>query len=110
MGFDSNLPVCILCGHNSDEGTISWKYNTGFLFGILGYKGESVAILKDNDTEFKNNVLNEVCDQLGIKMLFSNPCHPQGTAKWKITKFLGSGDVLDLALGMCWWFLILAYG
>ena len=32
-------------------------------------------------TEFKNKVLNKVCDQLGIKWLFSNPFHPQGNAK-----------------------------
>ena len=40
-----------------------------------------MAILSGNGTEFKNNVLNEVCDQLGIKGLFASPFHPQGNAK-----------------------------
>ena len=47
-----------------------------YLSGILAYKGESVAILTDNGTEFKNKVLNEECDHLGIKQLFSNLFHP----------------------------------
>ena len=52
-----------------------------YLSGILAHKGRSVAILSDNCTDFKNKVLNEVCDQLGIKRLLSNPFHPQGNAK-----------------------------
>ena len=52
-----------------------------YLSGILTHKGKSVAILSDNVTEFENKVLNEACDQLGIKRLFSNPFHPQGNAK-----------------------------
>ena len=46
--------------------------------GILTHKGGSVSILSDNGTEFKNKMLNEVCDQLGIKQLFANLFHPQG--------------------------------
>ena len=52
-----------------------------YLSGILAQKCWSVAILSDNGTEFKNKVLNEVCNQLGIKRLFSNPFYPQGNAK-----------------------------
>ena len=52
-----------------------------YLSGILAHKGRSVAILSDNGTEFKNKVLNDECDQLGIKRLFSNPFHPQGIEK-----------------------------
>ena len=48
---------------------------------LLAHKGGSVAILSDNGTEFKNKVLNEVCDKLGIKRLPSNPFHPQGNTK-----------------------------
>ena len=47
-----------------------------YLSGILAHKGGSIAILSDSDTEFKNKLLNEVCNQLGIKRLFSNLFHP----------------------------------
>ena len=52
-----------------------------YLSGILAHKDGSVAILSENGTEFKNKDLNEVCDQLSMKRLFSNPFHPQGNAK-----------------------------
>ena len=52
-----------------------------YLSGILAHKGGNVAILSDSGTEFKIKVLNEVCEQLNIKQLFSNPFHPQGNAK-----------------------------
>ena len=51
------------------------------LSGILAHKGGSVAILSDSGTEFRNKVLNELCDQLDIKRLFSNPFCPQGNAE-----------------------------
>ena len=72
------------------------------LSGILAHKGACVAILNDNGTEFKNNVLKEVCDQLGINRLFSNPFHPQGNGKVKnehnfvkrtLTKFLDNSNL-----------------
>ena len=34
-----------------------------YLSDILVHKGKSVAILSDNGMEFKNKVLNEVCNQ-----------------------------------------------
>ena len=34
-----------------------------YLSNIHTHKGGSVAILSDNGTEFKNKVLNEVCDK-----------------------------------------------
>ena len=40
-----------------------------------------MAILSDNGTEVKNKVLNDLCDQLCIKRLFSNPFNPQGNEK-----------------------------
>ena len=49
--------------------------------GILAHKGGSVAILRDNSTEFKKKILHKVCDQIAIKRLFSNLFHPQGNAK-----------------------------
>ena len=67
------------------------------LSGILAHEGRSVVILSDNGIEFKNKVLNETYNQLGIKRLFSNLFHPQGNAivenvhnflKWTLTKFL----------------------
>ena len=38
-------------------------------------------ILSDNDTEFKNNLIDQVQKQLGIERLFSTPFHPQGNGK-----------------------------
>ena len=73
-----------------------------YLSGILAHKGGSVAILSGNSTEVKNNVLNEVCDQLGIERLFSNLFHLQGNAKVDdvynflkrtIIKFLDNSDL-----------------
>ena len=51
------------------------------LSDILAHKDGSVAILSDNGAEFKNKILNESCNQLGIKKLFFNPFHPQGNAR-----------------------------
>ena len=51
------------------------------LSGIKAQKGGSVAILSDNGTELKNKVISEVCDQLGIKRLFSYPFNPQCNTK-----------------------------
>ena len=48
---------------------------------ISAHKGGSVAILSDSGTEFKNKVLNEMCDQLGIMRLFSNPFHLQDNSR-----------------------------
>ena len=73
-----------------------------YLSGILANTIRSVAILSDVGTEFKNKVLNEVCHQLGIKRLFSNPNPPQGNAKVEnvnnflkitLTKFLNRSEL-----------------
>ena len=73
-----------------------------YLSGILAHKAGTVVILCDNSTEFKNEVLNEVYDKLGIKMLFSILFHQQGNAKVEnvhnflkltLTKFLDSSDL-----------------
>ena len=72
------------------------------LSGILANKGGSRAMLSDNNTEFKNKVLHEACNQLGIKRLFCNQFHLQGNAKvknvhnflkWTLTTFLASSDL-----------------
>ena len=73
-----------------------------YLSDILALKGGSMVILSDNGTEFKNKVLNEVCDQSDIKRLFSNPFHPQDNAKMEnvhnflkrtLTKFLDNSNL-----------------
>ena len=84
MGFDSNLSIPILHVCNSNEGKSAENVVQAYLSGILAHKGRSVANFSDNGTEFKNKVLNEVCDQLCIKWLFSKLFCPQGNAKWKM--------------------------
>ena len=73
-----------------------------YLSVILAHEGRGVAILGENGTEFKNKVLNEACDQLGIQRLLPNLFHPQGNAKAEnvhnflkqsLIKFLGSSHL-----------------
>ena len=61
-----------------------------------------MAILSDNGTEFKNPVLTDACEQLGIKRLFSKPFHPQGNLRIEnvhnsldrtLSKFLDSSNL-----------------
>ena len=40
-------------------------------------------ILSDNGTEFKNNLMNQVFQQLGIDKIFSAPYHTQSNSKLK---------------------------
>ena len=72
-----------------------------YLSGISVHKGGSIAILRDNGTEFKNTTLNEVCDQHGIKGIFSNPFFLQGNSRIEnmynflmrtLTKFVETSD------------------
>ena len=51
-----------------------------YLSIILAHKGGNVGILSDNSKEFKNEILNEACGELGIKRLFCKPFHAQGNA------------------------------
>ena len=41
-------------------------------------------ILCDNGTEFKNNLIDQVLQQLGIERIFSAPYHPQSNSKLKV--------------------------
>ena len=41
-------------------------------------------ILSDNGMEFKNNLMNQVLQQLGIDRIFSAPYHPQSNVKLKV--------------------------
>ena len=41
-------------------------------------------ILSDNRTEFKNNLMDQVLQQLGIDRIFSAPYHPQSNGKLKV--------------------------
>ena len=81
VGSNSNLPADFLHLHSTHEGKSVKNVVQAYLSGILTNNGESVAILSVNTTEFKNQVLNEVCDQLGIKRLSANQFHPQDNAK-----------------------------
>ena len=44
-----------------------------YLSGILCRTGASVVCLSDNGSELKNNQMNTILKQLGIKHIFSNP-------------------------------------
>ena len=68
-----------------------------YLTGILAKVERCCAILLDNRTEICNKGLIVVCDQLGIKQIYSNPFHPKGNShmenchnllKRTVTKFL----------------------
>ena len=41
-------------------------------------------ILSDNDTEFKNNLMDKVLKQLGIERIFSAPYHPQSNGRLEV--------------------------
>ena len=41
-------------------------------------------ILSDNGTEFKNQLINQVLQQLGINHIFTVPYHPQSNGKLKV--------------------------
>ena len=60
-----------------------------------------MVCLLDNGSELKNNQMNTVLKQLGIKHIYSNPYRPQGNShienvhnflKRTLTKFLSSSD------------------
>ena len=74
----SRWALTAICLHTSYVLAVAMKENFAetvvqvYFSGILANKDRSVAILSDNSTEFKNKVLKKVCDQLGIKWLFSD--------------------------------------
>ena len=41
-------------------------------------------ILSDNGTEFKNHLMDQVLQQLGIEHIFSTPYHPQSNGKFEV--------------------------
>ena len=41
-------------------------------------------ILSDNGTEFKNSLMDQVLQQLGIDRIFSAPYHPQSNGKLEV--------------------------
>ena len=67
---------------------------------ILSRTGASMVCLLDNGSELKNNQMNTVLKQLGIKHIYSNPYRPPGNSHIKNvhnflkknTKFLSSSD------------------
>ena len=40
--------------------------------------------MSDYGTEFKNNLMDQVLKQLGIKWIFSEPYHPQSNGKLEV--------------------------
>ena len=42
-------------------------------------------ILSDNGTEFKNNLMDQVLQQLGVDRIFSAPYHPQSNGKLEVS-------------------------
>ena len=42
-------------------------------------------ILSDNGTEFKNQLMDKVLQQLGIEHIFSTPYHPQSSGKLEVS-------------------------
>ena len=42
-------------------------------------------ILPDNGTEFKNSLMDQVLQQLGIDRIFSAPYHPRVMVNWKFS-------------------------
>ena len=89
MSKGNRLALTAICLHTSYMSMIPMKEKPAenvihaCLSCILAHKGRSLAILSNNGMEFKNKILNEPWDQLGIKQLFSNPLHPQGNAEDK---------------------------
>ena len=83
----NRLDLTAICLHTSYIFAVPMKEKSAenviqaYLSSILAHKGGSVAIISDTGTEFKNKVLNELCDQLGIKRLFSNLFHLQSNVK-----------------------------
>ena len=72
-----------------------------YLSGILSRARASMVCLLDNGSELKNNQMNTVLKQLGIKHIYSKPYRPQGNSqienihnflKRTLTKFLSSLD------------------
>ena len=74
--------------------------HTGFVFGIplktksaedvvqayidkvYSQIGGSEKVLTDNGIEFKNKLINEVCEQLGVKLkIYSPPYRPQSNGR-----------------------------
>ena len=51
-----------------------------YLSGIQSRAGASMICLSDNGSELKNNQMNTVLKQLGIKCIYSNPYRSQGNS------------------------------
>ena len=52
-----------------------------YLLGILSRAGASMVCLLDNGSELKNNQMNKVLKELGIKHIYSNHYRPQGNSQ-----------------------------
>ena len=72
-----------------------------YLSGILSRARASIVCFLDNGSELKNNQMNTVLKQLGIKCMYPNPYRPQSNScienvhnflKRTLRKFLSSSD------------------
>ena len=84
MDFNSNMHAHVLCVCQTNERKDSGTFVQVYLSGTLTHKGGSVAPLCANGIEYKNTVLDDACEQLGIKRLFSNPFHPNATQELRM--------------------------
>ena len=73
MGF----AFCIPLKTKSAEDVV-WAY----IDRVYSQFGGSEKVLTDNGTEFKNKLINEVCEQLGVKhKIYSPPYRPQSNGR-----------------------------
>ena len=76
-----------ICSHTFYVFAVPMRENSAenavqvYLSVIPAHKDGSVTIFSGNGSEFKNKAVDEACDQLGIKRLFSNLFHPQGISR-----------------------------
>ena len=68
---------CIPLKTKSAEDVV-WAY----IDRVYSQFGGSEKVLTDNGTEFKNKLINEVCEQLGVKhKIYSPPYRPQSNGR-----------------------------
>ena len=75
MGWPEAFPIL----DNSADTIVSTFINQYFLVHMC-----LRCIPSDNDTEFKNTLMDQVLKQLGIERIFSAPYHPQSNGKIEV--------------------------
>ena len=76
--------LTVICMHTGFVFCISLKTKSAedvvwaYIDRVYSQFGRSEKVLTDNGTEFKNKLINEVCEQLGVKhKIYSPLCRPQ---------------------------------